>query len=45
MYKIFKEIFPLETNLLGASRKTKTLVIIVVMKDIRGEIAKNTLQP
>jgi hypothetical protein len=34
-----------ETNLLRASRKTKTLVIIMAMKDIRGEIARNNLQP
>jgi len=29
----------------GASRKTRALVIIVAMKDTGGGIARNTLQP
>jgi len=29
----------------GASRKTRALVIIVARKDIGGGIARNTLQP
>jgi hypothetical protein len=34
-----------QTNLLGALRKTRALVIIVSKKNIRGGIARNTLQP
>jgi len=34
-----------QTNLLGASRKTRALVITVARKDIGGGIARNTLQP
>jgi hypothetical protein len=34
-----------QTNLQGASRKTRALIFIMERKDIRGEIATNTLQP
>jgi len=34
-----------QMHLLGASRKTMALIIIVARKDIGGEITRNTLQP
>jgi hypothetical protein len=34
-----------QTNLLGASKKTRALVIIVTRKDIKRGITRNILQP